>query len=73
MSVREDLIRKKKDLEGTIKNALETFMNETGLLITSISASNDYLGVLKGNLSEEELNKMKKETLVNSLKISVKL
>jgi hypothetical protein len=42
-------------------------------MITEISASNDYLGGIGGHPSEEELDTMRKEVLMNSLKISIRL
>lgn len=73
MTMREELLVKKKNLEFQIKLAMQKFMDETGLMITEISASNDYLGGIGGNPSEEELDTMRKEVLMNSLKIAIRL
>ncbi len=73
MTVRNELLEKKEQLESTIKEAMQKFMDETGLMIVDIFASNAPLGGIAGSPSKEELEKRKKETLMNSLKISVKL
>ena len=73
MTVRNELLEKKEQLEFSIKLAMQKFMDETGLMIVDIFASNSSLGGIVGSPSKEELEKMKKENLMNSLKISVKL
>jgi len=72
MSIRNELLEKKKQLEFSIKLAMQKFMEETGLLITEVKACIPP-GPVSGNMTEEDIDNKRKKFLLETLEISIRL
>ena len=72
MSIKADLLEKKKQLEFTIKMAMQKFMDETGLTIERIHATIQTCPMDKFT-TQEDIVKMEMKSVIDSLDIKVKL